>query len=164
MNSKLIYIQGLKEALVEREKAKATVKGLLEQIAEEKRNQLREIIDEKKPYVSDGFIFVSAVSSISDYGSGAFTVCARFLLKDVKVPKVATQKEINLLNDYKQLVKFANWDWPSSCNDLYLAAEKIDDQLKYLKNKIEVIRSCYYHFSFSEILEGDSFFKKGFSF
>ena len=164
MNSKLIYIQGLKEALVEREKAKASVKGLLNRIAEEKCKQLTEIIKEEKPYDSEGFIFVCAEPSILDYGTDAFSVSARFLLKEVKIPKVATKKEINLLNDYKQLIKYADWNWPFAGKDLYPAAGRINDQLKYLKNGFTVLRSCYYRYPFSDILEGDSFFKEGFSF
>ena len=52
-----IYVQGLQEALVEKEKATAAIDGLIKRIAEIKGRQLEEFLDKEQPLSSEGFVF-----------------------------------------------------------------------------------------------------------
>ena len=164
MDYNSIYVQGLQEALVEKEKATAAVKGLIERIADVKREQLSRFIKEKRPFVSEGFVFVGVSIDVSEWRSDAFRLEASFLLKDIKVPKGATPKEIKLMNEYKELVKDVDWDGGYWLSKYVGVSEKVDQKLRYLKNGIEVMKTCEWGFSYSDILEGESFFRRGFSF
>lgn len=159
-----IYVQGLQEALVEKEKATAAIKGLLGRIAAVKADQLEELLKEKKPLASKGFVLANVSYEITDWRSEAFRLDACFILKDVAVPKGATSKEIKLMNEYKELMKEGKWDYGWWREERMNDAREINRELHGLKNNIEVMKSFSWKTSYSDILKGDSFFKKGFSF
>lgn len=159
---KNVYIKAISEALVEKAKVEASVSGLLRAIAERKRDHLEEMAKKMKPHESKGFVFAKASYEISNWGNSAFSVSADFILKDIKIPSNATAKEIELLKEYKNMIKDVNWRFPHLA-EYTDRASSINGALSCLKNKIEVHIRTYWSYTFSDIQRED-IFTRGFSF
>ena len=157
-----IYVQGLQEALVEKEKATAAIDGLIKRIAEIKASQLEKFLDKEQPLLSEGFVFAKVSHETYTWAS-YFILKAYFLLKDIAVPNGATAKEIKLINEYKGLVRDLNWKNSYRVSDCLENAKKINSKISGLKNEIEVVKVLEWKFYYGDILEGESFFERGFS-
>ena len=157
-----IYVQGLQDALVEKEKATAAIDGLIKRIVEIKGNQVEEFLDKEQPLSSEGFVFVKVSHETYTWAS-YFILKAYFLLKDIAVPNGATAKEIKLINEYKGLVRDLNWKNFYRVSDCLENAKEINTKISGLKNEIEVVKVLEWKFYYGDILEGESFFERGFS-
>lgn len=160
---KEIYVAALKEAVIQREKAKASVLGLFEEIARIKRNQLDNTIEKEKPYRNRGFEFVNVSYKVSDWNDNAFSLTANFMLKDINHLDNVTKKEAALLKEYSKLVEDIDWNRPWQLREVFEEAEEIDRKIAGLKNEIKITKSIYFNYSITDILSVNVF-DRGFKF
>jgi hypothetical protein len=160
---KEIYVTALKEAVILREKAKASVSGLVKEIAKKKRDQLENIIEEKKPYKNRGFEFVSVSYEVSDWGNNAFSLTANFILRDTNHLDDITKKEAALLKEYSKIVEDIDWSRRWQLREVFEEAEKIDRKIAGLKNGIKITKSIYFNYSITDVLSVNVF-DRGFNF
>jgi hypothetical protein len=161
MNSYQVLFQALKEGLVEREKATATVDALIKKIAEKKKEKLDEFTKQEEPYLSEGFVYVD--SKVQSLWRDEFVLESCFIRKDVKIPPCATKRERELLSKYQKLIKNVTWENRWRLKDVLEDSKSISHDLRYLKNGIEIIKAVYFTFTSDKLLD-EKLLERGFSF